>query len=176
MAKNTNGPFSTELSSSSIAPCSPNEIAISSEDCVEGDVEKWLEDEVAGFRVWQLAGIILSILLTVVIGLCCCIRFRVPRTKQDIEADYIRKKITKSFRNELATISNTEMDEMDLRKGSYKYVLKISLNAHDVVEYSSLGHYSYKIRCRYTYAGKTERRNHESEYPLRISCKGQCSF
>lgn len=71
-----------------------------------------------GIRIWQLAGIVLSMLLSVVIGLCCCIRFRVPRTKQEIEADYIRKRITKSFRNELSKISNTEMDEMDLQKGN----------------------------------------------------------
>lgn len=104
--------------SSSIPPCSPNEVSISPGDCVEGTVEKWLEDKtVAGFRVWQLAGIILSILLTIIIALCCCIRFRVPRTKQQIEADYIRKKITRSFRKELTTIDNEEMDEMDLKRG-----------------------------------------------------------
>lgn len=106
------------LSSSSISPCSPNEIAISPGDCVESGVEEWLEDEtLAGFRVWQLAGIILSILLSIIIGLCCCIRFRVPRTKQEIEADYIRKKITRNFRKELSKINNSDMDEMNLQKG-----------------------------------------------------------
>nr|XP_050861784.1 uncharacterized protein LOC127069116 [Vespula vulgaris]XP_050861785.1 uncharacterized protein LOC127069116 [Vespula vulgaris] len=105
------------LSSSSISPCSPNEIAISPGDCVESGVEEWLEDEtLAGFRVWQLAGIILSILLSIIIGLCCCIRFRVPRTKQEIEADYIRKKITRNFRKELSKINNSDMDEMNLQK------------------------------------------------------------
>ena len=107
----------TSILSSSFSPCSPNEIAIRG-DCVEGGVEEWLEDEaLPGFRVWQLAGIILSVLLSVLIGLCCCIRFRIPRTKQEIEADYIRKKITESFRQELSKISNTEMDDMDLKKG-----------------------------------------------------------
>ncbi|XP_012259750.1 transmembrane inner ear expressed protein [Athalia rosae] len=101
--------------STSVPPCSPNEVAISPGDCVKGGMEEWLEDEtVAGFRVWQLAGIVLSILLTIMIALCCCIRFRVPRTKQEIEADYIRKRITRSFRKELAKINNEEMDEMDL--------------------------------------------------------------
>ncbi|EFN61770.1 hypothetical protein EAG_06946 [Camponotus floridanus] len=85
-------------------------------DCVENGVEQWLENDFLGFRVWQLVGIILSILLSIIVGLCCCIRFRVPRTKQEIEADYIRKRITKNFRNELSKISNTEMDEMDLQK------------------------------------------------------------
>ncbi|KAK2578138.1 hypothetical protein KPH14_001328 [Odynerus spinipes] len=105
------------LSSSSISPCSINEIAISPGDCVESGVEEWLEDEtLAGFRVWQLGGIILSILLSIIIGLCCCIRFRIPRTKQEIEADYIRKKITKNFKKELFKINNSDMDEMDLQK------------------------------------------------------------
>lgn len=104
--------------SSSFSPCSPNEIVIQYGDCVGGEVEKWLEDEtLAGFRVWQLAGIILSILLSILIGFCCCIRFRVPRTKQEIEADYIRKKITDNFRHELSKISNIEMNDMDLKKG-----------------------------------------------------------
>ncbi|XP_032688117.1 uncharacterized protein LOC116852160 [Odontomachus brunneus] len=103
--------------SSSSSPCS-NEISARAEDCaVQGAVEQWLENEAfPGFRVWQLAGIVLSVLLSIVIGLCCCIRFRVPRTKQEIEADYIRKRITRNFRRELSKISNMEMDEMDLQK------------------------------------------------------------
>ncbi|XP_014602121.1 PREDICTED: transmembrane inner ear expressed protein isoform X1 [Polistes canadensis] len=104
------------LSSSSISPCSANEIAIRPGDCVERGVEGWLEDEtLAGFRVWHLAGIILSILLSIIIGLCCCIRFRVPRTKQEIEEDYIRRKITRTFREELSKLNFSEIDEMHLR-------------------------------------------------------------
>ncbi|XP_053978387.1 transmembrane inner ear expressed protein [Hylaeus anthracinus] len=119
-------------SSSPVSPCSPTEVAIGPEDCVQG-VEKWLEDEaLAGFRVWQLAGIILSILLSVLIGLCCCIRFRVPRTKQEIEADYIRKKITKSFRNELSKINNVEMDNMDLKKALVKIQNKFDMEMYEI--------------------------------------------
>ncbi|XP_011699338.1 PREDICTED: transmembrane inner ear expressed protein [Wasmannia auropunctata] len=83
---------------------------------LDTEEQTWLEKTLLGFRIWQLAGIVLSVLLSIVVGLCCCIRFRVPRTKQEIEADYIRKRITRSFRNELSKISNTEMDEMDLQK------------------------------------------------------------
>jgi len=104
-----------ETTFSSVSSSSPSEAS------TKADVEEmvpWPEKEILGFRIWQLAGIALSVLLSIVIGLCCCIRFRVPRTKQEIEADYIRKKITKSFRNELSKISNTEMDEMDLQKGN----------------------------------------------------------
>lgn len=101
----------------SVSSSSSNEVSTKVD--VEDVVQQWLENEaLPGFRIWQLAGIILSILLSIVVGLCCCIRFRVPRTKQEIEADYIRKRITKSFRNELSKISNAEMDEMDLQKGN----------------------------------------------------------
>ncbi|XP_066600162.1 transmembrane inner ear expressed protein [Prorops nasuta] len=107
----------SSLFSTSSSPCSVDEVAISPGDCVVTGVEEWLEDEaLPGFRVWQLAGIILSVLLTIIIALCCCIRFRVPRTKQEIEADYMRNKLTKNFRRKLAKINNTEMDDMDLGK------------------------------------------------------------
>lgn len=57
-----------------------------------------------------------------VIFLCCCISFRIPRTKQEIEADYVRKQITKKFRKQLNMIQDSEMDEMDLNKGMAEYL------------------------------------------------------
>ncbi|XP_028982590.1 transmembrane inner ear expressed protein [Diachasma alloeum] len=116
----------------STPPCSPEEVAANIRDCGEGEVEKWLEDEaLGGFRVWQLAAVVISIFLTLVIGLCCCIRFRVPRTKQNIEADYVRKKLTKNFRRELSKISNGEMDEMDLRKALEKVQSSLDVQEDD---------------------------------------------
>ncbi|XP_055918020.1 transmembrane inner ear expressed protein [Eupeodes corollae] len=77
----------------------------------------WLEEEtIGGFRVWHIMAICLSILLSIIIIVCCCIRFRIPRTKQEIEADYQRKQLTKKFREKLAQIKNSEMDNMDLQK------------------------------------------------------------
>lgn len=52
-----------------------------------------------------------------VVLICCCIRIRVPRTKQEIEADYKRKKIAIKFRKRLKIISNQDMEAVDLRKG-----------------------------------------------------------
>lgn len=49
--------------------------------------------------------------------LCCCFRFRIPRTKQEIEADYQRRIIAKKFRERLTFIKNSEMDNMNLQKG-----------------------------------------------------------
>lgn len=50
---------------------------------------------------------------------CCCFRFRIPRTKQQIEADYQRRKITSKFRQELETIQDAKMDSMSLKDGRY---------------------------------------------------------
>lgn len=60
--------------------------------------------------------------INAVIMLCCCFRFRIPRTKQDIEADFRRKKITRKFRERLACIQNSDMDEMDLKKGKILFL------------------------------------------------------
>ncbi|XP_014244843.1 uncharacterized protein LOC106664012 [Cimex lectularius] len=79
--------------------------------------EEWLEEtSLWNLRLWHVILIFFSGFLSIVICLCCCIRFRIPRTKQEIEADYIRKKITRKFKKRLTMIHNTEMDEMDLKK------------------------------------------------------------
>ncbi|XP_070851566.1 transmembrane inner ear expressed protein isoform X2 [Drosophila suzukii] len=79
--------------------------------------EMWLESVVIGsFRVWHIIAAVLGVFLLIMIMVCCCIRFRIPRTKQEIEADYQRKQITKKFREKLQQIKNSEMDDMDLQK------------------------------------------------------------
>lgn len=89
-------------------------------------------------KVYQHAGLCFP-----VIFFCCCIKFRIPRTKQEIEADYIRKKITRKFKKQLKLIHNADMDEMDLKKGQCElnFVLKdaISKKTHA---------YSYKLTER----------------------------
>ncbi|PSN42977.1 hypothetical protein C0J52_13217 [Blattella germanica] len=80
---------------------------------------EWLEKYVApGFKVWQIMFLCVAGVLALVIFLCCCIRFRIPRTKQEIEADYVRKKLTKKFKKQLQVIQNSEMDDMDLKRGT----------------------------------------------------------
>jgi len=46
------------------------------------------------------------------------VRIRVPRTKQEIEADYKRKKIATKFRKRLKIIRNQDMEGIDLQKGN----------------------------------------------------------
>ena len=115
----------SNILTSSLAP--KGYVEEQAENVESGDQEFFEAEVLPGFRVWQLAGIIISILITITVGLCCCIRFRIPRTKQEIEADWIRKKITKNFRTELSKISDKEMDKMDLKKG------EIFINTHNNV-------------------------------------------
>jgi hypothetical protein len=74
----------------------------------------FLELEViAGFRVWQLAFMGSLCILALIIVLCCIFRCRIPRTKQEIEADCARKKVTKQFSSHLVKIP---VDRMELEK------------------------------------------------------------
>ncbi|XP_073827106.1 uncharacterized protein isoform X2 [Musca autumnalis] len=83
----------------------------------------WLErTTIGGFRVWHIIAICLGIVMSIIIMVCCCVRFRIPRTKQEIEADYQRKQITKKFREKLQQIKNSDMDDMDLQK-AIEYIL-----------------------------------------------------
>lgn len=66
-----------------------------------------------------------------VVMLCCCFRFRIPRTKQDIEADHQRRKIAKKFREKLMKIKNTEMENMDLPRALERIQSEILLDQYD---------------------------------------------
>lgn len=57
--------------------------------------------------------------IILVILICCCVKIRIPRTKQEIEADYQRKKIARKFREKLTLIENQAIDNMDLKSGKY---------------------------------------------------------
>lgn len=74
----------------------------------------FLELEViAGFRVWQLAFMGVLAILALIIVLCCIFRCRIPRTKQEIEADCARKKVTRQFSSHLLKIP---VDRMQLEE------------------------------------------------------------
>lgn len=68
--------------------------------------------------------------------LCCCFRFRIPRTKQEIEADYQRRKIAKKFRQRLEGIKNSEMDDMNLQKGPLFVDTQLTFNNYTLQIYS----------------------------------------
>ncbi|KAG4073574.1 hypothetical protein HA402_000798 [Bradysia odoriphaga] len=98
---------------------------------MDGIIEEpeWLEKDTGlwDLKVWHLIFICFSGVASVTIMLCCCIRFRIPRTKQEIEADFQRRKIAKKFREHLACIKNSEMDDMDLQKGKVFVLMSFPL-------------------------------------------------
>ncbi|CAH1707145.1 unnamed protein product [Chironomus riparius] len=101
---------------------------------------QWLEKEVGnlGLRLWHVLGIVFFSILAIVVLLCCCFRFRIPRTKQEIEADHNRRKIVKKFRKRIQKFENTEMDaEMDLRKALEKIRADFMKDAHKSSDHSS---------------------------------------
>ncbi|XP_052743268.1 uncharacterized protein LOC112050919 [Bicyclus anynana] len=76
----------------------------------------WLETPVVGeLRVWQIVFLCLAGITSLIVMVCCCFRFRIPRTKQQIEADYKRRRITTKFRQELETIQDSKMDAISLK-------------------------------------------------------------
>ncbi|XP_041982370.1 transmembrane inner ear expressed protein [Aricia agestis] len=77
---------------------------------------EWLERLVIGkLRLWQIMFLCLAGLTTLIVMVCCCFRFRIPRTKQQIEADYKRRQITSKFRQQLETIQDAKMDTISLK-------------------------------------------------------------
>ncbi|CAK1555604.1 unnamed protein product [Leptosia nina] len=77
---------------------------------------EWLERIVVGeLRLWQIMFLCLAGLTALIVMVCCCFRFRIPRTKQQIEADYKRRKITQKFRQQLETIQDSKMDTISLK-------------------------------------------------------------
>ncbi|GFT15134.1 uncharacterized protein NPIL_71871 [Nephila pilipes] len=89
-------------------------------ECSDNGVEQtptnpepdWLETEViAGFRVWQILFLVCAGICTLVIVACCVTRWRIPHTRQEIEANHRRNQITQLFRCHLDRIT---VDEVDL--------------------------------------------------------------
>ncbi|CAH1639272.1 unnamed protein product [Spodoptera littoralis] len=77
---------------------------------------EWLERNVVGdLRLWQIMFLCLASVASLIVIVCCCFRFRIPRTKQQIEADYQRRKLTNKFRSKLETIQDAKMDAMSLK-------------------------------------------------------------
>ncbi|KAI8439633.1 hypothetical protein MSG28_013351 [Choristoneura fumiferana] len=76
---------------------------------------EWLERKIHGdLRLWQIVFICIAVVTALIVMVCCCFRFRIPRTKQQIEADYQRRKITNKFRHQLEGIQDAKMDTMSL--------------------------------------------------------------
>lgn len=69
--------------------------------------DQWLEVVVTGgFKVWHIIFIIIAFVVTLVVIYCCFHRCRIPRTKQEIEADLMRSNMTNKFRDFLQELPN----------------------------------------------------------------------
>lgn len=69
--------------------------------------DQWLEVMVTGgFKVWHIIFIIIALIVTMVVVYCCFHRCRIPRTKQEIEADLMRSNLTTKFRDYLQELPN----------------------------------------------------------------------
>lgn len=51
-------------------------------------------------------------------------KIRVPRTTQEIEANYRRKKLAEKFKERLMLIQNQDMDDVDLKRGNYIQIVQ----------------------------------------------------
>ncbi|GFY10339.1 uncharacterized protein TNCV_2630161 [Trichonephila clavipes] len=104
-------------------------VSIPYPECGDNGVEQtptnpesdWLETEViAGFRVWQILFLVCAGMGTLVIVACCVTRWRIPHTRQEIEANHRRNQITQLFRCHLDRLT---VDEVDLLWGECLLVL-----------------------------------------------------
>lgn len=59
-----------------------------------------------GFKVWHIIFIIIAFVVTIIVVYCCFHRCRIPRTKQEIEADLMRTNLTAKFRDYLQEFPN----------------------------------------------------------------------
>ncbi|GJQ79969.1 hypothetical protein Trydic_g9447 [Trypoxylus dichotomus] len=84
-----------------------------------GEHDPWFEQAAFdgfGFRIWHVMFFCFSGFVSLAILVTCCVKIRVPRTTQEIEADYMRKKLADKFKERLMLIQNQDMDEIDLKR------------------------------------------------------------
>ncbi|XP_050535751.1 uncharacterized protein LOC126902478 isoform X2 [Daktulosphaira vitifoliae] len=99
--------------------------------------DEWLEFQLYnGYRVWHIIFFILTVFFSLMVLLCCCVRFRIPRTKQEIEADFMRRKIATKFCKQLRLLNDTEMDDMDLLKALKRLQAELETD-DDIIEDNS---------------------------------------
>ena len=88
---------------------------------------------------------------------CCIFKCRVPRTKQEIEADFIRRQLANKFRRQLNVIKHSEMDEMDLLKGTWYAHAHAHAHAHKIelslYSRSTFPFYLFIEVSKYTFRG-----------------------
>lgn len=69
-----------------------------------------------GFKVWHIMFIIVALVVTFVVVYCCFHRCRIPRTKQEIEADLMKTTLTNKFRDYLQEMTSEQITFVDALK------------------------------------------------------------
>lgn len=69
-----------------------------------------------GLRLWMLIGLVASVLLFMVVIVCCFVRIRIPRTKRQIELIAAQRKLRKAAAHGVSS-SGTGMTEHEEQRG-----------------------------------------------------------
>lgn len=80
-------------------------------------LEEFLERTVIaslGIKTWHLVFMIVAAGCILIIVICCIFRCRIPRTRQEIEADIVRTRVCVQFRKHLDKLP---IDDMKLLNG-----------------------------------------------------------
>ncbi|XP_047477475.1 uncharacterized protein LOC125031060 [Penaeus chinensis] len=87
---------------------------------------------------------------------CCIFKCRVPRTKQEIEADYIRRQLAQKFHRQLNIINNSEMDEMDLLKALERLRAELRADSNSLAQSEAFSTLSFTPTGTPTYRKGSE--------------------
>lgn len=104
-----------------------------------------------------------------VVLFCCCVRIRVPRTKQEIEADYHRKKLAEKFRQRLKSINNKDMDALDLERGNEFLKTHLLLHLYLPITFQHLPLYKTITKMKTGYMNMLFRHQFILVLPIKLS-------
>lgn len=86
-------------------------------ECFVIMLEDFLERTVIvalGIKTWHLVFMIVAAACILIIVICCIFRCRIPRTRQEIEADIVRTRVCSQFRKHLDRLP---IDDLQLLTG-----------------------------------------------------------
>ncbi|XP_066974345.1 uncharacterized protein [Macrobrachium rosenbergii] len=117
----------------------------------------WEEEEIWGsFRRWHVLFLSCLTGLAITMFFCCLFKCRVPRTKQEIEANFVRRNLAKKFHRQLKIIHNSEMDEMDLLKALERLRAELRADSSSIAQSEAFSTLSFTPTGTPTYRKGSE--------------------
>lgn len=112
--------------------------------------EEWLETIVyGGFKVWHIIFIIMALTVSLISFCCCLHRCRIPRTKQEIEADLMRSNMANKFRDYLQELPSEPTTLIEACKRVQELGERLELqDARDLGNRKRMGWLKLKVRER----------------------------